>query len=99
MHQLTKYITVLILGSVANGFSQTKIISNETDYPVSYATISFGDGQGIFADDEGYFFFTKKLYPGIDSLYISALGFKEKVIATTNLPKSIFLDTENKYFR
>jgi len=61
---------------------------------VSYATISFGDGQGIFADDEGSFFFTRKLYPDVDSLYLSALGFKDKVIATENLPKSIFLDTE-----
>ena len=94
MHQLTKYFTVLVLCAVATGFAQTKVISIETDYPVSYATISFGDGQGIFADDEGSFYFTKKLYPDVDSLYISALGFKEKVIATVNLPKSIYLDIE-----
>ena len=94
MHQLTKYFTALLLCVVANGFTQTKVISIETEYPVSYATISFGDGQGIFADDEGAFYFTKKLYPDIDSLYISALGFKEKVIATVNLPKTIFLDIE-----
>ena len=94
MHQLTKYFTALFLCLVANSFAQTKVISSETNYPVSYATISFGDGQGIFADDEGYFFFTKKLYPDVDSLFISALGFKEKVIATENIPKSIFLDIE-----
>ncbi|WP_323788104.1 hypothetical protein [Psychroserpens sp.] len=94
MQLLTKYISILILCIVANGFAQTKVISTETDYPVSYATISFGDGQGIFADDEGYFYFTKKLYPDVDSLYVSALGFKDKVIATVNLPKSIFLETE-----
>ncbi|MCB0383539.1 MAG: hypothetical protein KDD05_09675 [Psychroserpens sp.] len=70
------------------------MISNETNYPVSYATISFGDGQGIFADDEGYFYFTKKLYPDVDSLYISALGFKEKIITTANVPEKIFLETE-----
>ncbi|WCO00767.1 peptidase associated/transthyretin-like domain-containing protein [Psychroserpens ponticola] len=94
MHQLTKYFTGFIACIVASGFAQTKVISSETNYPVSYATISFGSGQGIFADDEGYFFFTKKLYPDVDSLYISALGFKEKVIATVNLPKTIFLDIE-----
>lgn len=94
MRQLTKYLTALLLGVVTNNFAQTKVISSETDYPVSYATISFGDGQGIFADDEGYFFFTKKLYPDVDSLYISALGFKEKAIAAANISKSIFLDTE-----
>ena len=94
MQQLTKHITLLFFCIVTHGFAQTKIISVETNYPVSYATISFGDGQGIFADDEGYFFFTKKLYPDIDSLFISALGFKEKVIATVDLPKTIYLDTE-----
>ncbi|MBR9847537.1 MAG: carboxypeptidase-like regulatory domain-containing protein [Algicola sp.] len=56
--------------------------------------MSFGNGQGIFADDEGYFYFTKKLYPDVDSLYISALGFKEKAIASKDLPKTIYLDTE-----
>ncbi|WP_431134999.1 hypothetical protein [Psychroserpens mesophilus] len=94
MHQLNKHFTALLLCIATIGFSQTKVISSETDYPVSYATISFGDGQGIFADDEGYFFFTKKLYPDVDSLYISALGFKEKAVATKNLSKSIFLDTK-----
>lgn len=91
---LTKYLSFFILCFVASGFAQTKVISNETKYPVSYATISFGDGQGIFADEEGLFYFTKKLYPDVDSLFISALGFKDKAIATANLSPSIFLDTE-----
>lgn len=94
MHLLSKYISVIFLCSSAIGLSQTKVISSETKYPVSYATISFGDGQGIFADDEGDFTFTKKLYPDIDSLFISALGFKDKAVATADLPKSIYLDTE-----
>ncbi|TXD85245.1 carboxypeptidase-like regulatory domain-containing protein [Subsaximicrobium wynnwilliamsii] len=75
-------------------YAQTKVLDRETKYPVSYATISFGDGQGIFADDEGSFYFTKKLYPDVDSLYISALGFKELNIATKDLPKTLFLDAE-----
>jgi len=94
LHQLNKYFIAFLLSFTTVGFAQTKVISNETQYPVSYATISFGDGQGIFADDEGAFVFTKKLYPDVDSLYISALGFKDKIIATINLPESIFLDTE-----
>ncbi|MFK7781426.1 hypothetical protein [Psychroserpens sp.] len=94
MHQLNKYLTGVLICIVVSGFAQTKVLSNETKYPVSYATISFGDGQGIFADDEGDFIFTKKLYPDVDSLFISALGFKDKSIATVNLPKTIFLDTE-----
>lgn len=94
MHQLNNYLILLISCFVTYGFSQTTVISIETEYPVSYATISFGDGQGIFADDEGYFYFTKKLYPDVDSLYISALGFKEKAIASIDLPEKIYLETE-----
>lgn len=65
----------------------------KTELPISYATISFGNGQGVFADDDGLFLFTKKLYPDVDSLFISALGFKELAISTIDLPKTIFLKT------
>lgn len=39
------------------------------------------------------FVFNKKLYPDVDSLFISALGFKDLAISTFNLPKTIFLET------
>jgi len=85
-------LVFLILTSLT--YAQTKILDRESNYPVSYATISFGDGQGIFADDEGAFYFTEKMYPDVDSLYISALGFKDLNIATKNLPSRLFLDAE-----
>ena len=81
----------LILFSFS-GFSQTTIIDSETSHPVSYATISFGNGQGVFADDEGKFLFTEKMYPNIDSIFVSALGFKDLGIATVNLPEKIELE-------
>ena len=81
----------LILFSLS-GFSQTTIIDSETSHPVSYATISFGNGQGVFADDEGKFLFTEKMYPNIDSIFVSALGFKDLGIATVNLPEKIELE-------
>jgi len=86
------YLLIFLL--VYSGHSQTKIIDQETKYPVSYATISFGDGQGLFADDDGMFVFTKKLYKDIDSLFISALGYKDLALATTNLPKLIEMQIE-----
>jgi hypothetical protein len=64
-----------------------------TDQPVSFATISFGNGQGVFADDDGLFIFNKKLYPDVDSLFISSLGYKELAISTFDLPNTIFLET------
>ncbi|TYA54792.1 peptidase associated/transthyretin-like domain-containing protein [Formosa maritima] len=75
-----------------NCFSQTIILDSQTKQPVSYATISFGNGQGVFADDEGKFLFTKKIYPDIDSLFVSALGFKEIRIATENLLDTLLLE-------
>ncbi|GGW71188.1 hypothetical protein DFQ11_10733 [Winogradskyella epiphytica] len=85
-------IIFLFLGQIA--FAQITIKDSITSYPVSYATISFGNGNGIFADDEGKFFFTKKLYPDIDSLYISALGFKDLRMATKNLPNQLLMTPE-----
>ena len=75
------------------GFTQISVKEQQTQQPVSFATISFGNGQGIFADDDGMFLFNKKLYPDIDSLFISALGFKDLAILTANLPETIFLET------
>lgn len=76
-----------------NAFTQTKILEAQTQEPISYATISFGNGQGFFADDVGMFIFNKKLYPDVDSLFISALGFKDLAISSDNLPKILFLET------
>ena len=74
--------------------SQTKIQDAQTSYPVSYATVSFNNGNGLFANDEGEFMFTKKLYPDIDTLYISALGYKDLKVPTINLPQIILMTTE-----
>lgn len=88
------YSIFLCLFSVFFASAQITIQNSKTQAPVSYATISFGDGQGIFADDEGSFVFTKKLYPDVDSLFITALGFKDVSLPTINLPKIISLDEE-----
>lgn len=89
------YITVFsILLGWHIGFSQIKVLDSISQSPVSYATISFGNGQGIFADDDGVFYFTKKLYPDVDSLHISAIGFKNLNIAAENLPNQLLLQPQ-----
>ena len=88
-----KFLFILLfIGQLS--FAQITIKDSISKYPVSYATISFGNGNGIFADDEGQFFFTKKLYPDIDSLFISALGFKDLNVATNNLPNLLLMQPE-----
>ena len=74
--------------------AQIQVLDSITNQPVSYATISFGNGNGIFADDGGKFFFTKKIYPDIDSLFISALGFKTLNIDTKNLPNKLLMQPQ-----
>lgn len=77
-----------------SGVSQTQIKDSQTQYPVSYATISFNNGLGLFANDEGIFVFTEKLYPDIDTLYISALGYKDLKVPTNNLPPTLSMETK-----
>ena len=91
---LKRYSFIICLSLLSFSYGQNSVKELETQYPISFATISFGNGQGIFADDEGVFVFTKKLYPDIDSLFISALGFKELKIAASNLPQTILLESE-----
>ncbi|CAM3307299.1 carboxypeptidase-like regulatory domain-containing protein [Zobellia roscoffensis] len=57
-----------------------KIVDGKDRSPISFATISFGDGLGTFADEEGSFTFSSKKYPDIDTLFISGLGYKEKAL-------------------
>lgn len=83
-----------LLFSMTLSFSQTTIKDALTSHPVSYATVSFNNGNGLFANDEGEFVFTKKLYPDIDTLYISALGYKDLKVATENLSKILLMATD-----
>ena len=85
-------LLIISLGQFAS--AQITVKDSMTKYPVSYAAISFGNGQGIFADDEGKFTFTKKLYPDIDSLFISALGFKDRKFSTVNLSNLLLMEPQ-----
>ncbi|WP_411768187.1 hypothetical protein [Winogradskyella sp. A3E31] len=89
----TIFLPLFFLG-VQVLWSQIKIVDSISKIPVSYATVSFGNGNGIFADDEGVFVFNKKLYPDIDSLFISALGYKELDLASANIEKQLFLQPQ-----
>lgn len=83
--------TIVCLLFVVFSNAQISIIDTETEEPVSYASISFGNGNGIYADDKGKFFFSKKLYPDIDSIFISALGYHDLKLKTLNLSKTQLL--------
>lgn len=93
---MTKYLlTFLCFFIFFKTQSQVSVKDSESKLPISYATISFGNGNGIVADNDGSFYFTKKLYPDIDSLYISALGYKSISISSKNLKNILFLESQN----
>ena len=85
------YLVLFCFCSFITKAQNTTIVSETEEEPVSYATISFGNGNGLFADDAGQFYFTEKLYKDIDSLFISAIGFKDLKLATLNLPETIVM--------
>jgi hypothetical protein len=67
-------------------------LNKETKEPVSFATISFGNGLGTFADGEGVFTLSRKRYPDVDSLTISSIGYKDLKIATDSISEIVFLN-------
>ena len=71
--------------------AQISIKDSVSRLPISYASISFGNGNGIVADDNGLFIFTERIYPDIDSLFISALGYKKIAISSKKLSSQLFL--------
>lgn len=83
-------LLLLFLTQIINAQTYT-VVDSIQKTPIAYATISFGNGNGTFADADGNFSFSKKWYPDIDVLYISSVGHNEVAIPTTTLPKTIFL--------
>ncbi|WP_411895431.1 hypothetical protein [Winogradskyella sp. A2] len=84
-------ILLLFFVSIQIVNAQITLLDSITKYPVSYAAVSFGNGNGLFADDEGTFVFTEKLYPDIDSLFISALGYKDLNMASNQLIDTLYM--------
>ncbi|MDC3388187.1 carboxypeptidase-like regulatory domain-containing protein [Flavobacteriaceae bacterium] len=82
----------LFLFITSLSYGQITIQDKETKEPISFATISFGNGNGLFADEEGKFVFTKKQYSDIDTLTISSVGYKGIKITTENLPLKLLLE-------
>ncbi len=85
-------LILLFLSTVCS--AQITIKNSKNGDAISYATVSFGDGQGVFADDEGVFFYSEKIYQGIDTLFITALGYKPVTVLTATISNSILMDEE-----
>ncbi len=89
------YFQIVLLLFSSSTIAQTITIADSMNLePVSYATISFGNGLGNFANGDGQFLFSKEKYSDVDTLFISAIGYAEKIVLTANLSEKILLKPE-----
>mgnify|MGYP000055947241 FL=1 len=93
---LLKCILPVVTIFFANGIdAQTITIKDRANNePIPFSTISFGNGLGNFADEEGQFTFSKEKYKDVDTLFISAMGYAEKAVLTNALPENVLLKSE-----
>ncbi|WP_124978891.1 peptidase associated/transthyretin-like domain-containing protein [Nonlabens xiamenensis] len=87
---------ISLIGLLAQGVwaQDVQIKDAESLEPIAFATISFGNGKGTFADDEGSFRFSKKLYADVDSLFFSSIGYADKGVAVNELSDTVLLNQE-----
>ena len=71
---------LLFLVAIGLHGQNIQIIDSLERSVIPFATISFGNGLGTFADEEGRLSFSRKKYSDVDSLFISAIGYAEKAI-------------------
>lgn len=88
-----KYLHLILLLFIGlEAYCQITYIRDAiTKEPVSFATISFGDGKGTFAGEEGELLFNPEKYQDIDSLFISSIGYVDMGLSTKNVPVEILL--------
>ncbi len=68
-----------------------QFIDSQTQKPISFATVSFGNGLGSYANADGIFNFNSKRLSAIDTLFVSAMGYNQIIIETKNLKASYLL--------
>lgn len=88
------FIVVIFLVSYFGLSQDIQIVDSLDRSPIPFATISFGNGLGTFADDDGRFSFSKKKYTDVDSLFVSAIGYAEKGIKIDSMVREVALRPE-----
>ena len=89
-----KFLVVLYFISHNICAQDIQIVDSLEHSPIPFATISFGNGLGTFADDDGRFSYSKKRYADVDSLFVSAIGYAEKGIKMDSTVQEVALRPE-----
>ena len=71
----------------------SKLLDKETNQPIPYAAIVYGEEQGVISNEEGDFSFTiDRDTKVLDSIYISCMGYESKSFTQKDLSNNpIFL--------
>lgn len=100
LHMHSNFYSTIILfllfisqSLTAQTFS-SKIIDGKTKKAIPYATVEYGENQGVITNEEGSFSFTLgSNATSLDSVYISSMGYKRTGFALEQLKDSILFVT------
>lgn len=89
---------ITCLGTTHAQSITARILDEKTKQPIPYATVEFGENQGIIANEEGRFSFAETI--SLDSVFISSMGYERRGVSKESwgdtviylLPKAIKLD-------
>lgn len=70
----------------------SRLVDAKTQKGIPYATIQYGEQQGIISNEEGHFSFTVEEHIALlDSVYISSMGYTKKGFTLEQLQDSVLL--------
>jgi hypothetical protein len=92
--KINQIIIALALFAISQSQGQqtftSKLLDENTEKPVAFASIQFNSKTGVISNDNGEFSITiKRTVKASDSLVISCLGFEEKRVPLLDFDKSV----------
>lgn len=86
-------VSIFLFFVSATAFCQTytsKLIDAKTKKGIPYATVQYGENQGVITNDEGRFsFILDSGHQQADSIYISSMGYKKTAFTLEQLQDSV----------
>src|SRR5690606_19028526 len=72
----------------------SRLVDAKTQKGIPYATVQYGEHQGVITNDEGRFSFSLEEGASLpDSIYISSMGYEKKGFALQQLQDSLVILT------
>lgn len=91
---LKKHLFVLVVSLITTSatFAQSvssKLVDAKTQKGIPYATVQYGEHQGVITNEEGRFSFVLEEAHPVDSIYISSMGYQKTGFTLSQLQDSI----------